>query len=278
MGKIPSSTFGPSGIKIKLVFFEEDAQAEISVENYKKETAKKNIDVIVGYVLSGNCEEIAPLAEERKVLTVLSTCGTLKIFEETITNPQYLFRTASHAMLDSVSTALYLEKYYPEVRKVGGLNPHYSWGIDAWRYFQDSLSELLGVKDYKGLLIEVGTEDYCDSITDFKNYSPEIVFSSFSVSDLIKFTNSIQNCNFSPNVTLAIPTGLSILPRFKELIDTKVNSPIIIGARGVPSKFLGGGKVDDYWFEERFMDEYGYEPNYYAYRIVQDFIWSEGRL
>ena len=266
-GEIPSleGTFGPGGTRVDLAFLDEEV--EISEKNYRQWVEKENIDVIVGYVLSGNCEKIVPIAEKLEILTVLSTCGTLKIFEEIETNPKYLFRTASHAMLDSVSMARYLEKHYPELKHISGLNPNYSWGLDSWRYFQDSLQEFLKVEDYTSVFVNVGTKEYCKNISDLENHRPEIVFSSFSVSDLIELTNSIEDCSFPPNIALAVPTGLSILPRFKELLGTKIKSPIIVGARGVPSKFVSEDKVSDQWLEKQFKGKY--EPNYYAYRMAQ---------
>ena len=195
-GEIPSleGTFGPGGARIDLAFLDEEA--EISEENYERWVEKEHIDVVIGYALSDNCEKIAPIAEKLKILTVLSTCSTPTIFEELQTNPKYLFRTAPHAMLDSVSMARYLEKHYPKLKKIGGLNPNYSLGLDSWRYFQDSLQKFLNVEDSISLLLNVDTKEYCENISDLANHSPEIIFSSFSVSDLIEFTNSIEDCSF----------------------------------------------------------------------------------
>ena len=228
---------------------------------------RESIDVVIGYAFSDKCEKIAPIAEKLKILTVLSTCSTPTIFEEIQTNPKYLFRTAPHAMLDSVSMARYLERHYPELKKIGGLNPNYSLGLDSWRYFQDSLQKFLNVEDSISLLLNVDTKEYCENISDLANHSPEIIFSSFSVSDLIEFTNSIEDCSFPQDIILAVPAGLSILPRFEELLGGKIKSPIIIGARGVPCKLTPENETCNYWLEEQFKDKY--EPNYYAYHTAQ---------
>ncbi len=66
---------------------------------------RDNVDAIVGYISSGNCLAVAPVAEELQVLTVFWVCGTLR-FEEN--SYKYVFRTAPHATMDYVAGAHYV--------------------------------------------------------------------------------------------------------------------------------------------------------------------------
>src|SRR3546814_19134095 len=61
---------------------------------------KRNVDAIIGYISSGSCAALTPVAEERKTLTVFAICGTPRIFEDA--SRRYIFRTMSHASSDGV--------------------------------------------------------------------------------------------------------------------------------------------------------------------------------
>jgi len=43
---------------------------------------RDGVDAVVGYVSSGNCLTVTPIAAELKTLTVLYDCGAPRIFEE----------------------------------------------------------------------------------------------------------------------------------------------------------------------------------------------------
>ena len=67
---------------------------------------------MIGYISSGDCLAIAPVAEELKKLTVLFDCGTPRIFEDA--SYKYVFRTGPTGTMDNVSVALYLLERHPE--------------------------------------------------------------------------------------------------------------------------------------------------------------------
>ena len=53
------------------------------------------VDIVIGYISSGDCLAIAPVAEELKKFTVLFDCGTPRIFEDA--SYKYVFRTGPTA-------------------------------------------------------------------------------------------------------------------------------------------------------------------------------------
>src|SRR4029077_8332287 len=90
---------------------------------------RSNVDLVIGYISSGNCLAIAPVAEELKKFTNFYDCGTPRIFEDA--SYKYVFRTSSHATKDSVGAALYVKDLKPNLKSIAGLNQNYAWGQDS---------------------------------------------------------------------------------------------------------------------------------------------------
>ena len=76
------------------------------VTEYRNLVQRDQVDAVVGYVSSGSCLAVTPVAEELKALTVLYDCGTPRIFEEKARS--YVFRVSPHATMDNVAAARYL--------------------------------------------------------------------------------------------------------------------------------------------------------------------------
>ena len=118
-------------------FVDEAGSAADIVTQYRNLVERDHVDVVVGYVSSGNCLAITPVAEELKQLTVLDICGTPRIFEE---KPRhYVFRVNPHATMDNVAAAKYvlgkiqeplrLFRHQSELRLGTGI----PGAISAWR-------------------------------------------------------------------------------------------------------------------------------------------------
>ena len=96
--------------------------------------------MVIGYISSGNCLAIAPVAEELKKLTVFFDCGTPRIFEDA--SYKYVFRTAATATMDNVGAALYVNEHKKNIRKIAGINQNYAWGQDSWNDFEAAMKVL----------------------------------------------------------------------------------------------------------------------------------------
>ena len=53
------------------------------VTEFRNLVQRDKVDAVVGYISSGSCLAVTPVAEELKALTVYFDCGTPRIFEET---------------------------------------------------------------------------------------------------------------------------------------------------------------------------------------------------
>src|SRR5271167_3934503 len=141
-GKMPApyNQIGLGGAKIEPKFIDEAGSAADQVTQYRNLVERDHVDVVVGYVSSGNCLAIAPVAEEMKQLTVFDVCGTPRIFEE---KPRkYVFRVNPHATMDNVAAAKYVLGKLKDVSVFSGINQNYAWGQDSWRDFNLAMKTL----------------------------------------------------------------------------------------------------------------------------------------
>src|SRR6188768_2419468 len=99
----PYEKVGFGGMKIEPVIIDENGGATKQVQELRNLYDREKVDAVVGYVGSGDCLAVAPVAEEMKKFLILYDCGTPRIFEDA--KYSYVFRTASHGAIDNVSLA-----------------------------------------------------------------------------------------------------------------------------------------------------------------------------
>ena len=86
---------------------DENGGATKQVQELRNLYQRENVDAVIGYIGSGDCLAVAPVAEELKKFLVLFDCGTPRIFEEA--QYKYVFRTAAHATQDNVALGRYMK-------------------------------------------------------------------------------------------------------------------------------------------------------------------------
>ncbi|RYF60282.1 MAG: hypothetical protein EOO29_48215, partial [Comamonadaceae bacterium] len=92
---------GFGGREIELVFLDENGGNAKQVAEFRALVERQGADVVMGFGSAATCLAIAPVAEELKVLTVMSTCATPRIFEDG--KYEYVFRTTGTTTMDSVA-------------------------------------------------------------------------------------------------------------------------------------------------------------------------------
>jgi branched-chain amino acid transport system substrate-binding protein len=76
----PYTQKGFGGRPIELVIIDENGGPQKQVAEFRNLVPR--VDIVIGYISSGDCLAIAPVAEELKKLTILFDCGTPRIFED----------------------------------------------------------------------------------------------------------------------------------------------------------------------------------------------------
>jgi len=129
-GPAPYAKKGFGGATIETVIIDEAGSTTTQVTEFRNLVQRHNVDLVIGYISSGNCLAVAPVAEELKKLVNFFDCGTPRIFEDA--SYKYVFRTSPTATMDSVGAALYVKDAKANIKSIAGLNQNYAWGQDSW--------------------------------------------------------------------------------------------------------------------------------------------------
>ena len=78
----PYNKPGIGGLQIEAIYVDEAGGATKQVQELRNLYERDKVDVVVGYVGSGDCLAVAPVAEELKKFLILYDCGTPRIFED----------------------------------------------------------------------------------------------------------------------------------------------------------------------------------------------------
>jgi branched-chain amino acid transport system substrate-binding protein len=264
-GKVPApyGKVGLGGAKIEPKFVDESGSAADVVTQYRNLVERDHVDVVVGYVSSGSCLAVTPLAEELKQLTVLDICGTPRIFEE---KPRhYVFRVNPHATMDNVAAAKYVLGKFKNLSVYSGINQNYAWGQDSWRDFKLTMKDLDSTATIdKELWPKLFAGEYGAEISTLLTSNAQIIHSSFFDGDLESFVYQAAARGLPQRIPLVLTTGESSLWRF----GAKLPDGTIIGARG-PHTFFAHESELNTWFRKAYVDRFKEAPIYPAYDLAQ---------
>jgi branched-chain amino acid transport system substrate-binding protein len=261
----PYNTKGFGGATAELIELDEGGGATKQVAEYRNLVEKRNVDAVVGYISSGNCQALAPIAEELKQFTIFATCGTPRIFEEA--PRKYVFRTMGHATGDNVAAAKYVMEKFPDIKGYTAINQNYAWGQDSWRDFDLTMQQISTAKaSEKVQFPKIFAGQYGSEISAMSLDKSDLIHTSFWGGDLEGFIlQGAARGLFKKKKSLMTVGGTAAYRLGKKLPDG-----LIIGARG-PYGIL----VKDLdtplnkWFVETYKNIYGIYPSGPAYQYGQ---------
>ena len=173
----PYNKTGFGGLKIEPVYVDENGGATKQVQELRNLYDREKVDAVLGYVGSGDCLAVAPVAEEMKRFLLLYDCGTPRIFEDG--KYDYVFRTASHATMDNVALARYLKAHNVKVASFNMINQDYAWGQDSRKDFTLSMANLYpAAKPGEDLLPKFGAGQYGTEISALMAKPADVTHSS----------------------------------------------------------------------------------------------------
>ena len=278
-GKLPApyNAKGMAGAMIEPLIYDEAGGNTKQVTEYRNKVQKQNVDLFVGFVSSGTCQAITPVAEELKTLTVFVTCGTPRVFEELAPNPKYVFRTMSHATADNVAAAHYVKTRVDGVTGYTGINQNYAWGQDSWRDFALSAEVLTP---------DTAVSDKLQWPKIFAGqYGAEISALLLARENLVH--SSLWGGDLEALIFQATPRGLF---RRKKVLFTvggtavyrlgkKMPEGIILGARGPYGIFAAEDDSElNKWFRAAYIDRYNTAPTgpsyQYGHQAITDHVYG----
>ena len=267
-GKLPapydSKGFGGATATIEPI--DEGGGATKQVAEYRNLVEKRGVDAVVGYISSGNCQALAPIAEELKQFTIYATCGTPRIFEEA--PRKYVFRTMSHATADNVAAAMYVKEKYPNLKGYTGINQNYAWGQDSWRDFDLTLKQIMpnSTASDKTQFPKIFAGQYGSEISAMSLDKAELVHTSFWGGDLEAFIfQGNARGLFKKKIGVFTVGGTAAYRLGKKLPDG-----LVLGARG-PYGILVRDRDSalNQWFVSTYKNLYGTYPSGPAYQYGQ---------
>jgi branched-chain amino acid transport system substrate-binding protein len=261
-GSVPGaySTKGFGGRPIELVIIDENGGAQKQVAEFRN--LSQRVDVVVGYISSGDCLAIAPVAEELKKLTVLFDCGTPRIFEDA--SYKYVFRTGPSGTMDNVAAAMYVLERNPNIRSIAGINQNYAWGQDSWTDFEAAMKALKpGIEVKASLMPKLMAGQFGSEISTLLSSGADLLHSSFWGGDLEGLVLQGAPRGLFQKHLVVLSAGEPAINR----LGTKIPDGTVIGARG-PFGPLAPDNEFNRWFKNAFQDRYGLPPIYAAYKAT----------
>ena len=262
----PFNTVGFGGSKVEAKYIDEAGSAANTVTEFRNLVQRDQVDAVVGYVSSGSCLAVTPVAEELKALTVFYDCGTPRIFEEKARN--YVFRVSPHATMDNVAAARYLLAKKKNVTSYSGINQNYAWGQDSWRDFVGAMKVLApNVTVDKVLFPKLFAGEYGAEVSTLLTSKSQALHTSFYDGDLEGFVYQEQARGLDKRMTIIMTTGETAIWRLRD----KMPDGTIIGARGANGPLARDTEINR-WLQKIYTDRYNIPPTYPAYQMAQSLL------
>jgi branched-chain amino acid transport system substrate-binding protein len=264
-GKVPGAynKKGFGGATIETVVLDEAGTTTTQVTEFRNLVQKHNVDLVIGYISSGNCLAIAPVAEELKKFTNFFDCGTPRIFEDG--SYKYVFRTSSTATKDSVGAALYVKDVKPNLKSIAGLNQNYAWGQDSWGDFELAMKVLVPAIEVKtSQMPKLFAGQYNAEISALLGAGADVIHSSFWNGDLEALILQGGPRGLMQKSMTILTTGETVMHK----LAAQIPDGTVLGARGPFGPFAPDNAYNK-WFRSGFMAKYKEEPNYASYQMAQ---------
>lgn len=262
----PYNKVGFGGLKIEPVVIDENGGATKQVQELRNLYQRDNVDAVIGYIGSGDCLAVAPIAEELKKVLFLFDCGTPRIFEEAKYN--YVFRTAAHATMDNVALIRYMKMKNIKMDSFSAINQDYAWGQDSRADFVAAAGQLYpNAKLNADLLPKFGAGQYGTEVSALVSAGSDVVYSSLWGGDLQAFVLQSVPRGLAKRSQLVLSAADHVLPPLGD----KMPDGVIIGARGAYGLMSPKTPLNE-WFFTGYEKANGVYPVQAAYRITQSIL------
>jgi branched-chain amino acid transport system substrate-binding protein len=277
-GKAPGAykQAGFGGAKLEMVAIDEAGSTTVQVTEFRNLVQRAGVDMVIGYISSGNCLAIAPVAEELKKLTNFFDCGTPRIFEDA--KYQYVFRTSPTATMDSVGAALYVTEMKKGIKSIAGLNQNYAWGQDSWGDFELAMKVLVPNVEVKtSQMPKLFAGQYNAEISALLSAGADVIHSSFWDGDLEALILQAGPRGLMKKSMTVLTTGETVMHK----LAAQIPDGTVLGARGPFGPYAPDNQYNR-WFSKGFEARFKAPPNYASYQMAQailgmKFAWEKAQ-
>lgn len=261
-----NATGGINGVKVEPLYIDEGVGGDRLLSEYRRVVQEQQASVMIASISSGNCNTLAPVAEDLKVVNLLWDCGTERALEGHAY--RYVFRPQANAVTEMVSSVLFLLQTKPDFKTIAVVNQDYAWGRDSWEIFSRTLKQLKpDVKVVAELFPRFGASDFSAEVSRLQVLRPDVVLSTSWGGDLDTFIRQASQRGLLHKSQFILPLGETSLER----LGNAVPDGVLIGARG-DHYFLNPQYANDArhtQFIKAFKERTGSYPIYSAYHMVQ---------
>ena len=259
----PYNTKGFAGATMNPIFSDESGGGTKQVGLFRDFVQKQNVDAMIGYISSGNCMAIGPVADEVKMLTIFSTCGTERLYEEKLRS--HVFRTQGNAVGDSLAAAKYIADEYfkgkvsTSDKMYTGINQNYAWGQDSYKFFKLGMAQYMpsAVGSSKPQFPKLFSGQYGSEISALSLDKAKIVHTSFWNGDFEAFMLQALVRGFFQKKILVSSVGGSGV----DSLDKKFPDGVIMGTRGNVGLIVRNDTTPlNKWFIDSYKKRYGAYP------------------
>jgi len=265
----PYNSVGLAGRKIQAIIYDEAGGGTKQVTELRNKVQKEGVDLVVGYISSGTCAAVTRVAEEVKVLTILTVCGTPRVFEELDPNPKYVFRSMSHATGNNSGAARYVSlKFKGKFKGYMGLNQNYAWGQDSWRDFHLAMKSLMPELKpaRKQQFPKLFSGQYGSEISALLRAKEDLVHSSFWGGDLEAFIAQANARGLFKRKMFILTVGETVAYR----LGKKFPQGQLIGTRGPYGMYAVGLDTPlNNWYQKAYRAKYNEAPSQPGYQYAQ---------
>jgi len=264
-GKVPGpyNKKGFGGTPLEMVMVDEAGTTTTQVTEFRNLVQKHNVDLVIGYISSGNCLAIAPVAEELKKFTNFYDCGTPRIFEDG--SYKYVFRTSSHATKDSVGAALYVRDAKPNLKSIAGLNQNYAWGQDSWGDFELAMKVLVPSVEVKtSQMPKLFAGQYNAEISALLGAGADVIHSSFWDGDLEALILQGGPRGLMQKSMTVLTAGETVMHK----LAAQIPDGTVLGARGPFGPYAPDNRYNQ-WFANGYEAKFKSPANYVSYQMAQ---------
>ena len=261
---------GIGGVKVSATYIDEGIGGDKMLSEYRRLVQEQGVKTMLSAISSGNCNIVAPVAEDLKVLNVMWDCGTEKVLENK--RYKYVVRTQANATTEMVATVLYLMKTKPNFSTIAVVNQDYAWGRDSWEIFLNTLKAFKpDVKVVAEMFPKLGAADFSTEISRLQALKPDVVLNTSWGGDLDTFVRQAsQRGVFTQGSLFVLPLAESSLER----LGAALPEGVIVGARG-EHYWLHPETKDDPKHKDfiaKFKAKTGAYPIYPTYHMAQALI------
>ena len=174
--------------KIETIFADESAGTDGNVKELRRMKLSEKIDLFTGIISSGNTPALGPVAEELGVLTLFNDGCTDFLFDKAVPNPKYVFRVTNIQSADGVTSAIGAAKAWPQAKRVGSIQPDYSYGRNVHEHFVLAYQRLVpGATLVSEAWPKLFSTDFTPHITKPLSDNPDILICGLWGGDYVAF-------------------------------------------------------------------------------------------